>query len=195
MPCESCSGAGRQEFSQVDALSITICRSFSDRSLTPNAFPPLALVVRRLNASARRRNSALWETSVPRRFARALIVKLRSLSHRQTPNPNRFAAMAMLSAIPFSPQPLIAIGISLLSTERSRPIRRALLQKTRECCSNQTLSSFNISAVKQEGPKAIQHRSSLQQNNVPYRAAPSARPCCDIGHGSLNHPVKSLVDK
>jgi hypothetical protein len=44
--CESCSGAGRQEFSQVDALSITICRSFSDRSLTPNTFPPLALVVR-----------------------------------------------------------------------------------------------------------------------------------------------------
>jgi hypothetical protein len=44
--CESCSGAGRQEFSQVDALSITICRSFSDRSLTPKAFPPLALVVR-----------------------------------------------------------------------------------------------------------------------------------------------------
>ena len=68
------------------------------------------------------------------RFARALIATSRSCRKRRTPNPNRFAAMAMLTAIPFSPQPLIAIGISLLSTERSRPIRRALLQKTRECC-------------------------------------------------------------
>ena len=121
-------------------------------------------------------SGALLETSALRRSARALIAKLPSLSLRRTPSPNRFAATAMPSAIPFSPPPSIVIVISSLSTERSRPIRRALPLKTHECCSSQTLSSFSISAVKQEGLKAIQHRSSLQENNVPRGAARPARP-------------------
>src|ERR1700739_686475 len=96
----------------------------------------------------------------------------------------------MPNAIPFSPPPSIVIAISSLSTERSRPIRRALPLKTHECCSSRTLSSFSISAVKQEGLKAIQHQSSLQENNVPRGAAPLARPDRRTGgHGSLNRPM------
>ena len=62
--------------------------------------------------------------------------------------------------------------------------------------------SFNISAVKREGLKAIQHRSSLQENHVPRGAARPARPDGDVGHGSLNRPMSHarqemsvLVDK
>jgi len=112
------------------------------------------------------------------------------------------AAKATPSPIPFSPTPSIVIAISSLSTERSRPIRRALLLKTHECCSSQILNSFSISAVKREGLKAIQHRSSLQENHVPRGAARPARPDGDVGHGSLNRPMSHarqemsvLVDK